>query len=57
MADLLHIPAGHTITEKVGFQGLKATPNVARWWKDITSRDSWKEVIAERNVALAALKK
>jgi len=32
-------------------------PNVARWWKEITSLPAWKEVQAEEQVAAAVLKK
>ena len=31
-------------------------PNVARWWADITGRDTWREVVAESNVAFDAWK-
>ncbi|EJD00510.1 glutathione S-transferase [Fomitiporia mediterranea MF3/22] len=44
LADLLHLPYGTLITERCGFKGFQATPNVARWWNDISSRDSWKEI-------------
>ncbi|KAH8113202.1 glutathione S-transferase [Phellopilus nigrolimitatus] len=47
LADLFHLPFGTQLTEQLGFQGLKATPNVARWWADISSRASWKAVLAE----------
>ncbi|KAL5522170.1 hypothetical protein ACEPAF_2027 [Sanghuangporus sanghuang] len=53
LADLLHLPNGSIITDRVGFKGLKATPNVARWWKDISSRESWKSVEANAQAFLA----
>ncbi|KAL5480329.1 hypothetical protein ACEPAI_1599 [Sanghuangporus weigelae] len=53
LADLLHLPYGAIITDQVGFKGLTATPNVARWWKDISSRESWKSVQADAQAFLA----
>lgn len=44
LADLFHLPYGSMITEQVGVDVLVSRPNVARWWKDITSRPSWKAV-------------
>ena len=43
LADLFHIPYGSMLA-KVGYNGLEEKPNVARWWKDITSRESWQAV-------------
>ncbi|TRM64616.1 thioredoxin-like protein [Schizophyllum amplum] len=40
LADLFHLPYG-SLLPKIGFNGLEEKPNVARWWKDITSRQSW----------------
>ncbi|KAI5121724.1 hypothetical protein M0805_009017 [Coniferiporia weirii] len=57
LADLLHLPHGAYITNYAGFTGLKATPNVARWWADITSRPSWQAVAAEGAAAIAAIQK
>ncbi|KAI5121754.1 hypothetical protein M0805_009042 [Coniferiporia weirii] len=57
LADLLHLPYGTLITEYIGFTGLNATPNVARWWAGISSRPSWKVVAAEGVAAIAALQK
>ncbi|KAG9035771.1 hypothetical protein FRB95_010539 [Tulasnella sp. JGI-2019a] len=46
LADLFCLPYG-TIAEKV-FPGIfDATPNVAKWWKSISSRPSWKRVLQE----------
>ncbi|KAI5121726.1 hypothetical protein M0805_009019 [Coniferiporia weirii] len=56
LADLLHLPNGAYITY-AGFTGLKATPNVARWWADISSRPSWQAVAAEGAAAIAVLQK
>ncbi|KAL5522171.1 hypothetical protein ACEPAF_2028 [Sanghuangporus sanghuang] len=55
LADLLHLPLGNFITERAGFKGLTATPNVARWWSDISSRESWKNVLAEGQALMAKL--
>ncbi|EJD00506.1 glutathione S-transferase [Fomitiporia mediterranea MF3/22] len=57
LADLLHLPYGSLITEQIGFKGLQATPNVACWWNDISSRETWKAVQAEMQAYLAAQKK
>ena len=59
LADLLHLSYGTLITEQCGFTALTSgeLPNVKRWWADVSGRETWKEVIAERNAALAALKK
>ncbi|TRM64614.1 thioredoxin-like protein [Schizophyllum amplum] len=40
LADLFHLPYG-SILPMMGFKGLEEKPNVARWWKDISSRESW----------------
>lgn len=44
LADLFHLPYGALIADHAGFKGLTATPNVARWWADISSRPSWNAV-------------
>ncbi|KAH8081300.1 thioredoxin-like protein [Cristinia sonorae] len=46
LADLFHLPYGAMIT-KIGINLLEdesRRPHVARWWKDISSRDSWQKV-------------
>ncbi|KAH7913514.1 glutathione S-transferase [Hygrophoropsis aurantiaca] len=44
VVDLFHLPYG-AVVEKVGYSDIFETrPNVARWWKDITSRASWQAV-------------
>ncbi|KAH9481051.1 Glutathione S-transferase [Psilocybe cubensis] len=45
LADLYHIPYG-ALLPKAGSAGLdvEKRPNVARWWRDITSRPSWQAV-------------
>jgi len=41
LVDFYHIPGGYTFT-KAGSKVMESKPNVARWFKDITSRASWK---------------
>ncbi|KIP01414.1 hypothetical protein PHLGIDRAFT_113065 [Phlebiopsis gigantea 11061_1 CR5-6] len=46
LADLFHLPYGAMVTQ-LGYNYLVdevKRPNVARWWKDITSRPSWQAV-------------
>ncbi|GLB40730.1 putative GST superfamily protein [Lyophyllum shimeji] len=43
LADLFHLPQGD-ILPVVGENVLETRPNVARWWKDISSRPSWVSV-------------
>lgn len=40
LADLFHLPYGALLTDD-GSDVITSRPNVARWWKDITSRPSW----------------
>lgn len=40
LADLFHLPYGALLTDD-GSNVITSRPNVARWWKDITSRPSW----------------
>ncbi|OSX56870.1 hypothetical protein POSPLADRAFT_1158114 [Postia placenta MAD-698-R-SB12] len=45
LADLFHLPFGNTLG-LMGYDLLttESRPNVARWWKDISSRPSWQAV-------------
>lgn len=43
LADLFHIPWG-VLLAVGGSDIIESKPNVARWWKDITSRPSWAAV-------------
>jgi len=43
LADLFHLPYGSLLAYQ-GYDVLEKRPNVARWWKDITSRPSWQAV-------------
>jgi len=63
LADLFHLPYGSKVALQltpgaphVNFEDPKR-PNVARWWKEITSLPAWKEVQTEEQAAAAALKK
>ncbi|TRM64581.1 glutathione S-transferase [Schizophyllum amplum] len=40
LADLFHIPYATRLSQ-VGCDFMESKPNVARWYKDITSRQSW----------------
>jgi len=47
LADLFHLPYGTLIVEAIKLNYLTDTtrrPNVARWWADISSRESWVKV-------------
>ncbi|KAI5123836.1 hypothetical protein M0805_009128 [Coniferiporia weirii] len=57
LADLFHLPYGTVLTEYTDFTGLEATPNVARWWKDIYGRPSWQSVITSPGAALTGVSK
>ncbi|KAG7451460.1 glutathione S-transferase [Guyanagaster necrorhizus] len=43
LADFFHIPWG-VLLVVAGSDIMESKPNVARWWKDITSRPSWAAV-------------
>jgi len=40
LVDFFHLPAGFTLGN-LGTNIMESKPNVARWYKDISSRDSW----------------
>ncbi|RDX40745.1 glutathione S-transferase [Lentinus brumalis] len=47
LADLFHLPYGSLLAvQKIDFLESGKYPNVARWWKDISGRASWKKVNA-----------
>lgn len=47
LADLSHLPNSHyLVNTEVGFEMFEQRRNVSRWWKDISSRKSWKTVAA-----------
>ncbi|KAL0947927.1 hypothetical protein HGRIS_010558 [Hohenbuehelia grisea] len=41
LVDLFHLPYG-SMLENTGVKIDQEIPNVARWWKDISSREAWK---------------
>ncbi|KAH6890851.1 glutathione S-transferase [Coprinopsis sp. MPI-PUGE-AT-0042] len=43
LADLFHLPFG-ALLPAAGSNAIADRPNVARWWNDISSRESWKAV-------------
>jgi len=45
LADLFHLPWGDSLAD-VGSNIMESKPNVARWFKDITSRPNWVSVKA-----------
>ncbi|KAF8055556.1 glutathione S-transferase [Lyophyllum atratum] len=46
LADLFHLPYG-ALLEAAGSNVMETKPNVARWFKDISSRPSWQAVKSE----------
>ncbi|KAI0701450.1 glutathione S-transferase C-terminal-like protein [Cerioporus squamosus] len=45
LADLFHLPYGSLLAKQnIDFLESDEYPNVARWWKDISSRASWNKV-------------
>ncbi|KAH7099225.1 glutathione S-transferase [Auriculariales sp. MPI-PUGE-AT-0066] len=48
IVDLAHLPYGWKVANDAGIDIFNATkrPNLARWWSEISSRESWKSVIA-----------
>ena len=44
LADLFHLPVGYVLDTAAGSDELQKRPNVARWWKDISSRPSFQPV-------------
>ncbi|KAG6370791.1 glutathione S-transferase [Boletus reticuloceps] len=45
LADLFHLPYGSILlADDIKIDEFSSRPNVARWWKDITSRASWQAV-------------
>ncbi|EJD54317.1 glutathione S-transferase [Auricularia subglabra TFB-10046 SS5] len=44
LADLFHLPYAYMLENACKSDILQQRPNVARWWKDISSRPSWQAV-------------
>ncbi|PKY52831.1 glutathione S-transferase [Rhizophagus irregularis] len=52
LADLLHIPATFYAINVAGEGDLwSKRPNVSRWWKNISERDCWKNIVTEYKLA------
>jgi len=47
LADLSHLPNSHYLVDRSerGYELFYSRKNVARWWEDISSRQSWKQVV------------
>jgi glutathione S-transferase len=46
LADVFYLPYGEMVTN-LGYDFLNSEqkwPNVARWWRDVSTRDSWTTV-------------
>ncbi|KAG8903137.1 hypothetical protein FRB99_003680 [Tulasnella sp. 403] len=54
--DLFHLPYGD-MANKVVPGIMEEQPHVAAWWKDISSRDSWKRVLEDAEAAKVAAAK
>ncbi|CAB4439683.1 unnamed protein product [Rhizophagus irregularis] len=51
LADLLHIPYTYYAINVAGeVDLLNKRPNVSRWWKNISERECWKNVVTEYSV-------
>ncbi|KAF8531506.1 glutathione S-transferase [Gautieria morchelliformis] len=44
LVDLFHLPYGFMLESKLGYDFFRTKPNVARWWTDISSRETWQSV-------------
>lgn len=56
IVDLFHLPDGETLTSILKSDVLTSeeTPNVARWWREISGLASWREVVADAATARKA---
>ncbi|KAN0093314.1 Glutathione S-transferase, C-terminal-like protein [Tylopilus felleus] len=41
LADIFHLPYAAIVIEELGYNVLETRPNVARWWKAISTRPAW----------------
>ncbi|BAT82790.1 hypothetical protein VIGAN_03285400 [Vigna angularis var. angularis] len=48
LADLFHLPSVHNLVNITHTAPLFASPNLSRWWNDISSRHSWKKLLQIR---------
>jgi len=55
VVDLFHLPYGSMAIALGKGKGFETNPNVARWWKDITSYEPWKFAAREGQKAREAL--
>ncbi|PPQ66631.1 hypothetical protein CVT24_006923 [Panaeolus cyanescens] len=46
LADLYHLPYGTLLNEIPGCEVMRKYPNVARWFDELSSRQSWREIQA-----------
>jgi len=46
-ADLFHLPQGTALIRKINLEWYAPFPSVERWWKEISARQSWSEVVAQ----------
>jgi len=44
LADLYHLPYGDLLINVIKIDILSTRPNLAKWWNDISARESWKSV-------------
>ncbi|KAI5122249.1 hypothetical protein M0805_007114 [Coniferiporia weirii] len=56
LVDLFHLPICRVLIEHADFTGLKATPNIARWWSDVSGRPSWQSILADPASSIVAPK-
>ncbi|GES94054.1 glutathione S-transferase [Rhizophagus clarus] len=51
LADILHVPITFYAFNAGEGELWDKRPNVSRWWKNITEREIWKNLVIERNLA------
>ncbi|KAF8156631.1 glutathione S-transferase [Crassisporium funariophilum] len=51
LADIHHLPYMSILSVETGTNVIATKPNVDRWFKDISSRPSWKAVLEEQKLA------
>ncbi|GBB83254.1 hypothetical protein RclHR1_01000010 [Rhizophagus clarus] len=56
LADLLHVPLTFFAFSAGEGDLWNKRPNVSRWWKNISERESWKNIFTEYNLAQYATK-
>ncbi|KAF8875498.1 glutathione S-transferase [Infundibulicybe gibba] len=53
LVDLFHLPGGLAL-ERIGSDIMTQKPNVARWFKDLSSRESWQAMLKDGITSTAA---